>query len=141
MKLFDVNQTVMIVVGSSVPQEVAARPLAYRLQKAVDERGEAKKWRMAIVVSDLAYESDAMIQGCPTIAVGNISANSVSARFVKILPVALAVQKKSFVQLDITYRDRRVLLWGTDHQATETAVDLFLSKGYLEKYLRHIWRW
>ena len=140
MKLFDVNQTVMIVVGSSVPQEVADRPLAYRLKEAIDKKGDGKEWRKAIVVSDLAYESDAVIQGCPTISIGSIAANAVSARLVNLLPTALAPQKRSFVQLDITFRDHRVLLWGTDPAATVAAVDLFLSKGYLEQYLKHIWR-
>jgi hypothetical protein len=141
VKLFDVSQTVMIVVGSSVPQEMADRPLAYRLKEAIDKEGHETEWRKAIVVGDLAYEADAVIQGCPTIAIGGIAANSVSARLVKVLPTALAVQKKSFVQLDITFRDHRVLLWGIDPPATEAAVDLFMSKGYLEKYLKHIWRY
>jgi hypothetical protein len=141
VKLFDVNQTVMIVVGSSVPQEMADRPLAYNLKEAIDKHGEAVEWRHAVVVSDLAYESDAVIQGCPTIAIGSIAANAVSARLVNVLPIALTVKKTIFVQLDITYRDRRVLLWGTDPSGTEAAVDIFLSKGYLEKYLKHIWRY
>jgi hypothetical protein len=141
VKLFDVNQTVMIVVGSSVPQELVDRPLAYLLKEAIDKRGDAKKWRSAVVVTDLAYESDAVIQGCPTISIGSIAANAVSARLVNVLPNALTVKKTIFVQLDITYRDRRVLLWGTTSSGTEAAVDLFTKKGYLEKYLKHIWRY
>ena len=141
MRLFDVNQTVMIVVGSSIPQEVADRPLAYSLKQAIDKHGKGEEWRHAVVVSDLAYESDALIQGCPTIAIGSIAATAVSARLVNVLPTALTIKKRIFVQLDITYRDRRVLLWGTDPTGTEAAVDTFLSKGYLEKYLKHIWRY
>jgi hypothetical protein len=140
VKLFDLNQTVIIVVGSSVPQEVADRPLAYRLKDAIDKFGAGAEWKNAIVVSDMAYESDAVIQGCPAISIGGIAANILSARLVNVLPTALTAQKKSFVQLDITYRDRRVLLWGTDPAATEAAVDLFMNKGYLEKYLKRIWR-
>ncbi len=141
MKLFDLNETVMIVVGSGVYQEVNDRPLAYRLKEQIDERGAGSEWRKAVVLGDLSYEADAVVQGCPTISIGGIAANSLSARFCRILPVALSVEKKCFVQLDITFRDPRVLLWGTDSPSTERAVSLFTGKGFLEKYLRHIWGW
>lgn len=141
MKLFDVNSTVIVVVGSAIPQELNDRPLAYRLKDAIDKQGDINKWRYAIVVGDLSYEADTVIQACPTVSIGSMAANAVSARLCRVLPTALTVEKKSFVQLDITYRDPRVLLWGIDRAATEKAVELFLQKGYLEKYLTHIWRW
>ena len=141
MKLFDVNSSVMIVVGSAVPQEINDRPLAYKLKEVIDEHGDPQSWKSAIVIADLAYESDAVLQGCPTISIGGMAANSVSARFCRILPVALAVQKRSFVQLDITFRDPRILLWGIDPSSTAKAIDLFVQKGHLGKYLKHIWRW
>ena len=141
MKLFDVSHTVLIVVGSAISQEVNDRPLAYRLKREIDGRGDPAKWKLAIVVSDLAYESDAVIQACPTVSIGGIASNAVSARFCRILPVALSVERKSFVQLEITFRDPRVLLWGIDPASTVKAVDLFLEQGYLDKYLQHIWRW
>jgi hypothetical protein len=140
VKLFDVNHTVLIVVGSGIPQEVNDRPLAYRLKEAIDERGDPAEWKNAVVVTDLWYESDAIAQGCPTISVGGMGANSVSARFCRVLPVALSAEKRSFIQLDITFRDSRVLLWGTTVQAAAEAVDLFIKKGYLEKLLKQIWR-
>jgi len=141
MKLFDVNNTIMIVVGSGVPQEMNHRPLAYGLKDEIDSRGDPSKWRHAVVVSDLAYEGDPVVQECPTISIGNMASNSVPARLSRVLPTALAAEKKSFIQLDITYRDHRVLLWGIDLPATEKAVRLFATKGYLEKYLKHVWRW
>ena len=141
MKLFDVNHTVLIIVGSAIPQEVNDRPLAYRLKETIDRQGVPEQWKTAVVVSDMWYESDAVAQGCPTISIGGMAANSVSARFCRILPMALAAEKKSFIQLDITFRDPRVLLWGETPEATAEAVDLFVKKGYLQKYLKHIWRW
>lgn len=141
MKLFDVNHTVLVVVGSGIPQEVHDRPLAYRLKEDIDGRGDPQQWKNAVVVTDLWYESDAIAQGCPTISVGGMAANTVSARFCRVLPVALSAEKRSFIQLDITFRDPRVLLWGTTAHAAGAAVDLFVKKGYLEKYLKHIWRW
>lgn len=141
MKLFDVNSSILIVVGSAIPQEINDRPLAYRLKELIDERGDPHSWKTSIVVADLAYEGDAVLQSCPTVSIGGMAANSVSARFCRILPVALAVRKKSYVQLDITFRDPRVLLWGLDPESTGVAVDLFVQKGYLDKYLKHIWGW
>lgn len=141
MKLFDVSRTVLIVVGSGIPQEVNDRPLAYGLKEIIDAKGEAEQWKNAVVVTDLWYESDAIAQGCPTISIGGMAANSVSARFCRVLPVALSAEKKSFIQLDITFRDPRVLLWGTTAKGATSAVDLFVKKGYLEKYLKHIWRY
>jgi hypothetical protein len=140
MKLFDVNSTVLIVVGSAIPQELNDRPLAYRLAGAIDSRGDPAAWKRAVVISDLSYESDAVAQSCPTISIGGMAANSVSARFCRVLPAALSVEGKSFIHLDITFRDQRVLLWGKGQEETARAVDLFLEKGYLEKYLRHVWR-
>jgi hypothetical protein len=141
VKLFDVNHTVLIVVGSGIPQEVNDRPLAYGLKDIIDSKGDAEQWKTAVVVTDMWYESDAIAQGCPTISVGGMAANTVSARFCRVLPVALSAEKRSFIQLDITFRDPRVLLWGTTAQAAAAAVDLFAKKGYLEKYLKHIWRY
>jgi hypothetical protein len=141
VKLFDVNRTVLVVVGSGIPQEVNDRPLAYRLKKFIDGHGDSEQWKNAVVVTDMWYESDAVAQGCPTISIGGMGANTVSARFSRILPMALSVQRQSFIQLDITFRDPRVLLWGITSQACAAAVDLFVKKGYLEKYLKHIWRW
>jgi hypothetical protein len=140
MKLFDVNHTVLIVVGSAIPQEINDRPLAYRLAEAIDARGDAAAWKRAVVISDLSYESDAVAQSCPTVSIGGMAANVVSARFCRILPVALSVEGNSFIHLDITFRDQRVLLWGKGQDETARAVDLFVGKGFLERYLRHVWR-
>lgn len=140
MKLFDVNHTILVVVGSAVPQELHDRPLAYRLAELIDGRGDAATWKRAVVISDLSYESDAVLQSCPTVSIGGMAANVVSARFCRILPAALSVEGKSFINLDITFRDPRVLLWGKGPEGTQRAVDLFIQKGYLDKYLGHVWR-
>jgi hypothetical protein len=142
MQEVDVNQTVLIVVGSDIKPEENDRPLAYKLQEAVTASPMVGKhpFRKCIVISDALYRHDKIIQICPTIAIGGPGVNSAAAEFVEKLPVYLSKDNKYFVQLVSDFADPRVSIWGMDRESTKEAVEMFIANGILDDFLKAIWK-
>jgi hypothetical protein len=142
MQEIDVNQTLLIVVGIDVKPEEADRPLAYRLQEAV--RASAKfgdhPFRKCLVISDVLYRHNKIIQICPTIAIGGPGVNSASAELVEKLPVYLSKDNRYFIQLDKDYKDPKISIWGMDRESTMEAVETFIANGILDDFLDAVWK-
>ncbi|NLI15005.1 MAG: hypothetical protein GX409_01835, partial [candidate division Zixibacteria bacterium] len=92
MQQLDVNQTILIVVGSDINPEEKDRPLAYYLKQAIEKSPEygSLPFRKCIVISDSLYESDKIIQICPTISIGGPGVNALAARLAEILPIQIS---------------------------------------------------
>lgn len=142
MQEIDVNQTILIVVGTDVKPEEFDRPLAYRLQDAVNASSKLGKhpFRKCLVISDALYKHNKIIQICPTIAIGGPGVNNAAAELVEKLPVYLSKDNKYFIQLQSDFADPRISIWGMDRASTEEAVEMFIANGILDNFLNAIWK-
>jgi len=141
MQQIDVNQTILIVVGSDINPEEKDRPIAYRLKRRIERSPRYGKlpFRKCVVISDSLFENDKIIQICPTIVIGGPGVNATAAEFFQKLPVYINQSNRYFIQYDEAVDNNRVAIWGMDQLTTEEAVDYFVSNGLLEKYLSKVW--
>jgi hypothetical protein len=140
LKLVDTDETIVLVVGSSITAEERDRPLAYRLKAEVDPRGAGHAYRRAVVVGDLWYLQNRIFHLNPTIAIGGPGANGVSQEFSQTLPTVYSQEDRVFVQAEFEGEMKRASLWGADASHTAVAVDVFMTQGYLDDLLSRIWR-
>ncbi len=140
MKLVDTDETVVLVTGSSLTAEERDRPLAYRLKSEIDRRGSGHAYRRAVVVADVWYLQNRIFHLNPTIAIGGPGANGVSQQFAETLPTVYSLEERVFVQAEFEGELKRAALWGVDASLTSTAVDVFMTQGYLDDLLSRIWR-
>ncbi len=141
MQQLDVNQTILIVVGSDIGPEEKDRPLAYYLKQAIEKSPEygSLPFRKCIVISDSLYESDKIIQICPTISIGGPGVNALAARMAEKLPIQVSKDDQFFIQYNENGGDSIVSIWGMNQESTKAAVDLYISDGYLDKFLKKVW--
>jgi hypothetical protein len=141
MQELDVNETILIVVGSEIKPEEKDRPLAYWLQKKIQQsKGFGKTpFRKSIVISDSLYDNDKIIQACPTICLGGPGVNSVAAQWVNKLPIFISEDNKYFIQYDGESDKKRISIWGMDQETTSGALNVFVESGLLIDYLNRIW--
>jgi hypothetical protein len=130
---------VLIVTGTVPRAEVGDRPLAYYLQNEINRRGGRDPRRRALVVADLWYLQNEVAAGRPVISVGGPGVNALSAAFYRLLPIALAIEDTLLIQMDVALADRRVAVWGMDHDRTKLAVATFAQDRFLGRYLDAVW--
>jgi hypothetical protein len=129
--------TVFVVTGASLRAESMDRPLAYRVKAAIDEHIDddgLDDWE-CVVISDVWYLNHDRFAGLPTISIGGPGVNALSAYLYERLPSTLAIDNVLIIQMDLTFEDKRCAVWGMDNEATVEAVDTFLEKGYLDRFL------
>jgi hypothetical protein len=143
----DVDRLIPIVTGVQLNAELGDRPLAYRIESAareilarlVDRPAPDEPPRFSpVVVSDVYYLNHDALQTRPTISVGGPGMNALSASLVNELPTVVAIENVLVVQMDLEWTDVRCAVWGMDHLDTVRAVELFLTKGYLETFLKGV---
>ncbi len=141
MQQLDVNQTILIVVGAEIKPEEKDRPLAYKLQQYIEKSPKYGKipFRKCIVISDILFENDKIIQVCPTIAIGGPGVNMVSAKFADKLPICLNKDNRCFVQYDKNSENNKASIWGIDQATTNEALDEFIKNGLLDEFLGKVW--
>jgi len=142
MQELDVNQTILIVVGSDIKPEEVDRPLAYKLKQALESSPffGNHPFRKCLVISDALYLHDKIIRVCPTIAVGGPGVNSAAAEFVEKLPLYLSLENRYFIQLNKDFSGSKISIWGMDRESTEEAIDMFIANGILDDFLKAIWK-
>ncbi len=140
MKLIDTDDTVLIVTGTEIPAEMNDRPLAYRLKAEIDRRGAGKTFRGAVVVSDAWFVQNRIFHLCPAVAVGGPGVNAFAASLVEELPMLVRRDDRVFVQGKWDGEEKRASLWGMDRSATAQAVDVFLTEGHCDAFLRAAWK-
>jgi len=51
------------------------------------------------------------------------------------LPSALVIDDTLMIQMDVHLEDLRASVWGSDNQATIDALEIFIHRGYLQRFL------
>ena len=127
----------LIVTGANLHAEANDRPLAYQLkQQATPRLRRLLNLEPAIIVlSDLWYLNSEPLHQQPTISLGQPSVNALSAHLYRQLPNALVIEDQLAIQMDLDLQDLRAALWGADHQLTHQALNLFIDRGYLDRFL------
>ena len=129
------DNMVLVVTGASLRAETMDRPLAYRVKDAVDERiADLEDWQCA-VISDIWYLNNEAFGDQPTISVGGPGVKALSAYLYERLPSALAIDNVFVIQMDLQHDDHRCAVWGMDHDTTVEAIDTFIEKGHLDRFL------
>lgn len=139
MKLIDGNETIVLVTGSSGAATERDLPLALELKEEIDRRGGGLAFRRAVVVRDASYVNTPAFHAHPTIAIGGPGANDVSHHLSQVLPTLAARDDRSFVQMAPEGSGRQATVWGMDAGATRTAVEVFVTEGYLDSLLGRVW--
>jgi hypothetical protein len=147
MPQVDIDRLIWIVVGIQLNAELGDRPLAYRVEQAMREKlaarfgrpdaGELPRFSPA-VITDVYYLNDADAQKRPAISIGGPGMNALSALLTDKLPTPVAIENTLVVQMDLDFKDERCAVWGMTHLDTVRAVELFLSKGYLDLFLEGV---
>jgi hypothetical protein len=144
MAEIDTDRLIWIVTGIQLNAELGDRPLAYRIEQETRRRlegllsapaGEPPRL-VPVVVSDVYYLNSDEAQSGPTISVGGPGMNAVSAALANQLPQAVTIENTLVVQMDLEMHDHRCAVWGMNHLDTVRAVDLFITKGYLETFVK-----
>jgi hypothetical protein len=143
MPAVDPANLLFIVTGTHLTAELGDRPLAYRIEAAsrpilarlLPTPPGARPRLSPAVVSDAWFVNNDDVQDNPVISVGGPGVNALSALLYEKLPSALAIENTLLIQLDLDGEDPRAAVWGMTHLDTIHAVDLFLSRGYLETFL------
>ncbi len=135
----DINETILIVVGSELVPEEKDRPLAYRLKERIDSKG-CSTYQRAIVVSDRWYLDNDMFHICPTIIIGGPGVNYASAEFYKDTPVVWSEGDNAFLQVTEEDTPNHALLWGMDQAGSEQAINHFVEGKFLDHFLSRSWK-
>jgi len=140
MKLVDIEETIVLVTGTSLPAEERDRPLAYQLKAEIDRRGAGHAYRRAVVVADTWYLENRTFHLNPTIAIGGPGVNGVTQEFTAFLPTVYSRDDAVFVQVDFEGELKRAALWGANTASTAAAVEVFTTQGQLDDLLGKVWR-
>lgn len=144
MAEIDTDRLIWIVVGIQLTAELGDRPLAYKVEAEVKRRLGEKLGaappngppRLApVVVSDVFYLNSEEAQDRPAISIGGPGMNALAALLTDQLPTPVAIENTLVIQMDLELKDQRVSVWGMNHLDTVRAVDLFISKGYLDTFV------
>lgn len=138
-RYFDIQSTVLIVVGYGILPEEEDRPLAYDVKRAIGARGRGTEGRGAVVVSDMWMVNQEMAELFPAIAVGGPGVNAFAAQIYEELPVAFTRDEHVFIQMSEP-PGKRAALWGMDQGATREAVERFVKDGLLDRFLDLVWK-
>jgi hypothetical protein len=143
------KETIIIVIGNSIPAELLDRPVAECLRDQIDERGGGNRFRRAIVLTDTAWFAEAEnIADNPVIAVGGPPANKLSREFAASAPGApgegiYTIRRVGEVQGFFRRNSigtPQIGLWGKTAKGTQQAVEHYLrAKNGLDEFLRLTW--
>ena len=137
-RYFDLRTTVLIVVGHGILPEEEDRPIAYDIKRAVNARAGGTEGCGAVVVTDVWVLDQELAEFFPAIAVGGPGVNAFTAQIYEDLPVAFTRDQHVFVQ--VAEEGKRAAVWGMDQGGTREAANLFVTEGYLERFLELVWR-
>ena len=147
MAEIDTDRLVCIVVGVQLRAELGDRPLAYRVEAEMRARLDAALGKppeggpprlTPVVLSDVYFLNNEPIQSRPAVSIGGPAMNAFSALLVDQLPTVVAIENTLVVQMDLEMDDPRCAVWGMNHVDTVRAVDLFVVKGYLDRFVRGV---
>ncbi|NOX58779.1 MAG: hypothetical protein GXP29_07975 [Planctomycetes bacterium] len=135
----EIENTLFIVTGSCLKAERMDRPLAGRVREEAQNilQESCSEEPDIVILGDIWYLNSKELHQTPTISVGGPGVNHVSAYWQSRLPFALLVENVLQIQMDVGGSDHRCCVWGMDHELTVEAVDTFLIKGHLMRFLSY----
>ena len=138
--MFPDNDTIetglLIVTGSTLRAEQADRPLAYHLKDVIDKQlVEQSSDLQIVVISDLWYLNSETLQKIPMISIGGPGVNAVAANLYEKLSKTLIVDERLVIQMDLHLQDLRASVWGTNHELTVNAMELFIDRNHLNHFV------
>lgn len=138
----DIDQVLLIVVGADLRAEMTDRPLGYRLREQMlrwydQYRDDVDSPLDPVLCTDLWYLNDRSLTSRPVVAIGDPEINAASAYLANYLPTAFVIEQTLRVQLDPTFGQSGVCLWGVSPSATVSAIDAFVER-YLDDFLRSL---
>ena len=139
MKLVDGEETVLLITGSTPAALTKDRSVAEWLQNEVNHRGGGATYRRALIITDERYFGTPSFHTHPVIAIGGPGTNGVTGFLAQALPMALAREERSFVQMGMDRNGRQAVLWGMDAASTRSAAEGFVMEGLLDALLGRIW--
>lgn len=133
-----IQDTLFIVTGACLRAERLDRPLAGRVKERAEVLLRARGHEEAdvVILSDIWYLNAQELHRRPTISVGGPGVNHLAAFWQGKLRPALVVEHVFQIQMDVRGHDFRCSVWGMDHDTTVEAVDTFIEKGHLERFLK-----
>jgi hypothetical protein len=132
------RETVMVVVGTGLWQELLDRPAAQIIQTAVNGVGKTR-FRRASILSDRASDITPEVHTNPVISVGGPNVNRLSdlLKDENFYEMETGVFGSWGLHLDLP----RVALWGTDPRGTLRAVEEYTRNPEgLQAFLRQSWK-
>jgi hypothetical protein len=143
------NETIIIVIGHSIPAELLDRPMAEYLRDQIDAHGGGDRFRRAMVLTDTAWFAEAEnIADNPVIAVGGPPANELSREFSAsasgapgegIYTIRRAGEVQGFFRRNSAGLPQ-IGLWGKTAKGTRQAVEHYLrAKEGLDEFLKMAW--
>jgi serine/threonine protein kinase len=136
----DRRDTVLIVVGGGLVEQLTDGIAAGRLREYINERGRGHETRWAAVVTDVGVLGEERGMDCPVIALGFPEANRVTARLAEELPSDPGAPGWSYLRHDLAHAGRRIALWGQSPiEGAPSIVDYFISSGLLDRFLEVVW--
>ncbi|MBN2375354.1 MAG: hypothetical protein JXD22_03060 [Sedimentisphaerales bacterium] len=131
-----IESGLLIVTGSTLRAEQADRPLAYHLKNVIEKQLlDQSRDLQIVVIGDLWYLNSQALQKIPMISVGGPGVNAVAANLYEKLSKTLIVDERLVIQMDLHLQDLRASVWGTNHELTVNAVELFIDRGLLKNFL------
>ncbi len=144
----DTERLLLIVVGAHLAAEVADRPIAHGLRDRIEawvkgdiegagldqQPSDGESVMMPLVCTDVWYLNHKELHRQPTVSLGGPEVNAVSAFLYPRVPVALSIEKKLTIHLEVEMLDLRAAIWGMDAGHTAAGVQLFEEK-YLGDFL------
>ena len=136
------NETVAVVPGDGLMPDLLDRPLAGLLRDEIDLRGETKKFRRALIVSNSTWQAEPILQACPTVAIGGENVNPLTKRFIG---EAAAQGRKPWDKggglCGVFANGPKVALWGRTAEQTLASVQHYIrDRDGLAKLLPMIWK-
>ncbi len=129
------DHTLLVVAGSCIRGEKRDRPLAYKVRDQALRQKVGVASFDCIVLSDIWYLNSKHLHKRPVISIGGPGVNHLSGYLYDRLSTALMVENVLQIQMDVTLKDHRCAVWGMDHDMTVEAVETFLQKGHLDRFL------
>ena len=132
---------IMLVVGADLRAERVDRPLAYRLERAIDAWVQRHQKVLSVeirpqVCTDLWYLHHDDLRRLPTVCLGGPEVNLLSAYLARHL-VEADRDAEVLLQIDPEFTDLQACVWGSDRDLTAHGLELFMDQ-YLDGYLRAV---
>jgi hypothetical protein len=138
----DYRDSILIVIGHKMLPQISDSIPAARLRAEINRRGHPHALRFASIVTDTGLLDEEKYLKCPLVAIGGYNSNKITADLRNSLPHDPCSTESMHIQHDLDNKNRRVLLWGsgpTGNLETGRAVEVFISSGLLDRFLKIIW--